>query len=111
MALQVAERALYYWNNEYIVNLIGENIQTVLPLVFPSLFINSNGHWNRFVLFRGFAREQRLTRWRSQIHNLAYNALKLLMEINAEVFEQCSADFKKSRLGFVVVSLAPPLHH
>ncbi|SCV69259.1 BQ2448_2279 [Microbotryum intermedium] len=76
---QVAERALYYWNNEYIVNLIGENIQTILPLVFTSLYTNSNGHWNR------------------QIHNLAYNALKLLMEINADVFEQCSAEYKKSR--------------
>ncbi|SGY75033.1 BQ5605_C005g03396 [Microbotryum silenes-dioicae] len=76
---QVAERALYYWNNEYIVNLIGANIQTILPLVFTSLYTNSNGHWNR------------------QIHNLAYNALKLLMEINADVFEQCSAEYKKSR--------------
>lgn len=45
----MAERALYYWNNEYIVNLIGENIQTVLPLVFASLYTNSNGHWNRCV--------------------------------------------------------------
>lgn len=76
---QVAERALYYWNNEYIVNLIGENIQTVLPLVFSSLYLNSNGHWNR------------------QIHHLAYNAIKLLMEINGEVFEQCKASFKKNR--------------
>lgn len=76
---QVAERALYYWNNEYIVNLIGENINVVLPLVFSALYTNSNGHWNR------------------QIHNLAYNALKLLMEINAEVFEECSANYKRSR--------------
>ncbi|KAI5480174.1 protein phosphatase 2 (formerly 2A), regulatory subunit B' [Pseudohyphozyma bogoriensis] len=43
---QVAERALYYWNNEYIVNLIGENIQTVLPLVFSALHLKSNRHWN-----------------------------------------------------------------
>ncbi|GAA5910262.1 phosphatase 2A regulatory subunit B56 family protein [Sporobolomyces salmoneus] len=77
---QVAERALYYWNNEYIVNLIGENIQTVLPIVYPSLFANSNGHWNR------------------QIHNLAYNALKLLMDINGEVFEHCAAEYKQHRL-------------
>ncbi|KAM0792140.1 hypothetical protein ACM66B_004839 [Microbotryomycetes sp. NB124-2] len=76
---QVAERALYYWNNEYIVNLIGENIHVILPIVFSSLYTNSNGHWNR------------------QIHNLAYNALKLLMEINGEVFEQCSAAYRKSR--------------
>ncbi|GAA6056343.1 hypothetical protein JCM3770_000680 [Rhodotorula araucariae] len=74
---QVAERALYYWNNEYIVNLIGENIHAILPIVYPSLHTISNGHWNR------------------QIHNLAYNALKLLMDLNADVFEQCSAEEKQ----------------
>lgn len=40
---------MYYWNNEYIVNLIGENIHVVLPIVFTSLYVNSNGHWNRSV--------------------------------------------------------------
>ncbi|GAA5843783.1 hypothetical protein JCM9279_000142 [Rhodotorula babjevae] len=78
---QVAERALYYWNNEYIVNLIGENIDAILPIVYPSLHTISNGHWNR------------------QIHNLAYNALKLLMDLNADVFEQCSAEYKRQRQG------------
>ncbi|BGP22600.1 hypothetical protein Rt10032_c08g3469 [Rhodotorula toruloides] len=78
---QVAERALYYWNNEYIVNLIGENIQDILPIVYPSLHTISNGHWNR------------------QIHNLAYNALKLLMDLNADVFEYCSAEYKRQRLA------------
>ncbi|GAA5880741.1 hypothetical protein JCM3774_005696 [Rhodotorula dairenensis] len=76
---QVAERALYYWNNEYIVNLIGENIHVILPIVYPSLHAISNGHWNR------------------QIHNLAYNALKLLMDLNADVFEHCAAEHKRHR--------------
>ncbi|BGP13665.1 hypothetical protein JCM10213_002233 [Rhodosporidiobolus nylandii] len=76
---QVAERALYYWNNEYIVNLIGENIDVVLPIVYPALHANSNGHWNR------------------QIHNLAFNALKLLMDLNGEVFEHCAQEYKRSR--------------
>ncbi|KWU45009.1 protein phosphatase 2A regulatory B subunit [Rhodotorula sp. JG-1b] len=76
---QVAERALYYWNNEYIVNLIGENIHVILPIVYPSLHAISNGHWNR------------------QIHNLAYNALKLLMDLNADVFEHCAAEHKRQR--------------
>lgn len=84
---QVAERALYYWNNEYIVNLIGENIETVLPLVFSSLYLNSKSHWNR------------------QIHNLAYNALKLLMEINPRLFEECTVNFKLARQQCVL-----PLH-
>lgn len=49
-ALQVAERALYYWNNEYIVNLMGEHLQIVLPIVFPALHSNSKSHWNRYVI-------------------------------------------------------------
>ena len=44
---QVAERALYYWNNEYIVNLMGDNLAVILPIVFPALYKNSKTHWNR----------------------------------------------------------------
>ncbi|KAJ1566305.1 Serine/threonine-protein phosphatase 2A 56 kDa regulatory subunit delta isoform, partial [Cladochytrium tenue] len=29
---QVAERALYYWNNDYIINLIGDNAGVILPI-------------------------------------------------------------------------------
>ena len=47
---QVAERALYYWNNEYIVNLMSDNLSVVLPIVFPALYQNSKSHWNRCVL-------------------------------------------------------------
>jgi len=78
---QVAERALYYWNNEYIVNLIGENIQVILPIVFSALYHNSKTHWNR------------------QIHNLAYNALKLLMDINPQLFEECTNHLKEQRMN------------
>lgn len=35
-ASQVAERALYYWNNEYIISLMEENCQ-VLPFPFFSV--------------------------------------------------------------------------
>ena len=43
---QVAERALYYWNNEYIMSLISDNAQAVLPIMFPALYTNSKSHWN-----------------------------------------------------------------
>lgn len=44
---QVAERALYYWNNEYILSLISDNAQTILPIMFPALYKNSKSHWNK----------------------------------------------------------------
>lgn len=46
LAAQVAERALYFWNNEYIVSLISDNANTVVPIMFPSLY-RSKEHWNK----------------------------------------------------------------
>jgi len=76
---QVAERALYYWNNEYIVNLIGENANVILPIIFGALYRNSKTHWNR------------------TIHGLIYNALKLFMEISPKLFDDCTNKYKQSR--------------
>lgn len=44
---QVAERALLYWNNEYVVNLMSDNLAVILPILFPALYTNSKLHWNR----------------------------------------------------------------
>ena len=45
---QVAERALYLWNNEYFCSLMSDNIQTILPIMLAPLHENSKGHWNRY---------------------------------------------------------------
>ncbi|EJT47082.1 B-type regulatory subunit of protein phosphatase 2A (PP2A), Rts1p [Trichosporon asahii var. asahii CBS 8904] len=76
---QVAERALYYWNNEYIVNLMGEHINVILPIVFPALYHNSKQHWNR------------------TIHGMVFNALKLFMEINPTLFDEVQHNYKQQR--------------
>ena len=44
---QVAERALYFWNNEYIMSLVSDNATAILPVMFPSLYKNSKSHWNK----------------------------------------------------------------
>lgn len=49
---QVAERALYFWNNEYFCNLVSDNVEIILPIMFAPLYENSKGHWNRFVWLR-----------------------------------------------------------
>ncbi|KAK6023991.1 protein phosphatase 2A regulatory B subunit [Ostertagia ostertagi] len=79
LARCVAERALYYWNNEYVMSLIGENAAVILPIMFPALYKNSKSHWNK------------------TIHGLIYNALKLLMEINQKLFDECSQNYAKER--------------
>lgn len=45
----MAERALYFWNNEYFCNLVSDNVETILPIMFAPLYENSKGHWNRYV--------------------------------------------------------------
>ncbi|MCJ1258641.1 Serine/threonine-protein phosphatase 2A 56 kDa regulatory subunit delta isoform [Lignoscripta atroalba] len=72
---QVAERALYFWNNEYFCNLISDNVETILPIMFAPLYENSKGHWNR------------------TIHGMVYNAMKLFMEINPQLFDDCSHEY------------------
>ncbi|PUU77648.1 phosphatase 2A regulatory B subunit-domain-containing protein [Tuber borchii] len=69
---QVAERALYFWNNEYFCNLVSDNVEVILPIMFAPLYENSKGHWNR------------------TIHGMVYNAMKLFMEINPALFEECT---------------------
>eukprot|EP00128_Syssomonas_multiformis_P002233 Colp12_sorted_trinity150504_noHs@7424 len=76
---QVAERALYYWNNEYIMSLISENGNVILPIMFASLYKNSKSHWNR------------------TIHGLVYNALKLFMDMNPKLFDECTHRYKAER--------------
>lgn len=45
-AVQVAERSLFLWNNEYIVSLVAQQRTAVLPLVFAALERNERNHWN-----------------------------------------------------------------
>lgn len=47
ISLQVAERALYYWNNEYVMSLISDNVNVILPIMFAPLYRNSKNHWNK----------------------------------------------------------------
>ena len=90
MHFQVAERALYFWNNEYIVNLMGDNIHVILPIVFDSLYDNSKAHWNQYVCTLSAADHR-------TIHTLVYNALKLFMEINPAFFDLCSTESQRQR--------------
>ena len=46
MRTQVAERSLFLWNNEYIVNLVAQHRHQLLPIVLPALEENTNNHWN-----------------------------------------------------------------
>ncbi len=82
-AFQVAERALYFWNNEYIMSLIEENNQVIMPIMFPALYRISKEHWNQTIVA------------------LVYNVLKTFMEMNSRLFDDLTASYKAERLKYV----------
>ena len=92
---QVAERALYFWNNEYFCNLISDNVEVILPIMFAPLYENSKGHWNRqaysIIISWSHAYNVRT------IHGMVYNAMKLFMEINPQLFDECSHEYTEAQ--------------
>ncbi|CAN8258519.1 unnamed protein product [Cochlearia groenlandica] len=73
---QVAERALFLWNNDHIRNLITQNIKAIMPIVFPALERNTRGHWNQAV------------------QSLTLNVRKVLLDIDQALFDECLAKFQ-----------------
>ncbi len=55
------------WSNEYVVQLIEENLEQILPILLPPLCRISKTHWN------------------TNIITLTYNLLKNLMDINKKL--------------------------
>ncbi|XP_046441639.1 serine/threonine-protein phosphatase 2A 56 kDa regulatory subunit epsilon isoform-like isoform X1 [Daphnia pulex] len=76
---QVAERALYLWNNEYVMSLIEENSAAIMPIMFPALYRISKEHWNQTIVA------------------LVYNVLKTFMEMNSKLFDELTATYKTER--------------
>ncbi|KAK9276824.1 hypothetical protein L1049_006361 [Liquidambar formosana] len=74
---QVAERALYLWNNDHIENLIRQNCNVILPLIFPALEKNGRNHWNQMV------------------QSLTLNVHKIFSDIDPDLFEECLRKFQE----------------
>ncbi|CAM6087523.1 unnamed protein product [Calypogeia fissa] len=74
---QVAERALFLWNNDHIVSLVAQNRQVVLPLIFTALERNTRSHWNQAV------------------HGLTLNVRKMFLEMDQDLFQECQRKFQE----------------
>ncbi|KAL6978064.1 hypothetical protein U1Q18_047933 [Sarracenia purpurea var. burkii] len=77
---QVAERALFLWNNDHIENLIKQNCNVILPLIFPVLERNASSHWNEAV------------------HSLTLNIRKIFFDLDPELFKECMLVFQEEEL-------------
>lgn len=99
---QVAEKVLSYWNNEYFLNLCIENAEVILPIIFPPLYKltsqldkndplsledGDNGEDPYLMV------EQAINSgsWNRAIHAMAFKALKIFLETNNVLYENCNA--------------------
>lgn len=75
---QVSERTLFLWNNEHLVNngcLSKQHAHLILPVIYGPLHKNSMGHWN------------------TTVEGLAQNVLKLYMDYDMALYDQCAKDY------------------
>ncbi|XP_065879740.1 serine/threonine protein phosphatase 2A 57 kDa regulatory subunit B' theta isoform-like [Euphorbia lathyris] len=74
---QVAERALFLWNNDHIENLIKQNRKVILPIIFPALERNARQHWNQAV------------------QSLTLNVRKIFFDVDPELFDECLVKYQE----------------
>jgi len=70
---QVAERALFFWNNDLIGSMTSDHKQEVFPLIVPALHRIKSTHWN------------------TTVHSLSQNVSKMLVEIDADLYSKIVA--------------------
>lgn len=62
--------------------------------MFPPLYENSKGHWNRYIDDTSTASSAEANSCRT-IHSMVYNAMKMFMEINPQLFDECSHEYNE----------------
>jgi len=67
---QVAERALFFWNNDLIGTLTSDHKQVIFPLIVPTLHNIKQIHWN------------------TTVHSLSLNVTRMLIEIDTDLYTQ-----------------------
>ncbi|KAI1719850.1 protein phosphatase 2A regulatory B subunit (B56 family) domain-containing protein [Ditylenchus destructor] len=79
---QVVERALMMWTNVYIWSLIQENNTRVIPIVFRAIYkLNKEEHWHK------------------NINTLVTHAMKSMMEMNKDLFEELALQHEQDEMG------------
>lgn len=76
---QVAERALFLWNNDAVASFTSEHRHTILPILYPALNANTQNHWN------------------TTVHSLAFNIIRMFMEMDIELWDKVSKKFDEEQ--------------
>ena len=77
---QVAERALFLWNNEYLISLIAQSRHQILPMLIKTLTTNADSHWN------------------ATVSSLTGNVLKLFQDMDPNFFNSCLQELENGGL-------------
>jgi len=77
---QVAERALGFWKNDHMSKLFNLNRKTVYPIAVKALYKNVKVHWH------------------GSVHGRTFEVLRMMVETDHELFDECSAESRKVAL-------------
>jgi hypothetical protein len=89
--LLVGRHALYFWSNEKFCTRVRNNIATILPVMFPSVYEGSNSHWNEYGSPRmlGLLLLTRDRLLRNTLHELMVSFLTM----NPQLFNDCWSNY------------------
>jgi len=76
---QVAERALFLWNNDIIATFTSDHRKRILPIIYPALQKNYSKHWN------------------STVSSLTLNIIRIFKEMDKELYEEVAKNYKNGR--------------
>merc|ERR1719499_1629274 len=75
---QVAERALFLWNNDAVAQFTNEHREQILPILYPALNANTSHHWN------------------ATVHSLAFNIIRMFMEMDIALWDKVSKSHEEN---------------
>merc|ERR1712173_166720 len=75
---QVAERALFLWNNDVIAAFMSDHRPIILPLLYPALHVNLERHWNNTVT------------------QLTTHIMQQFMDMDEKLFKKVEAHYKET---------------
>lgn len=76
---QVAERALFLWNNDIIATFTSDHRKKILPIIYPALQKNYSKHWN------------------STVSSLTLNIIRIFKEMDKELYEEVAKQYKNGQ--------------
>ena len=76
---QVAERALFLWNNDIIASFTCDFKEKVLPIIYPALQKNYSKHWN------------------STVSSLTLNIIRIFKEMDRDLYDKVTKNYKNNQ--------------